>query len=158
MVIAFLVGVAFFLIGVGYFIGSKQVRDVDPNAQARVIERIKPVGAVYAGASGAAAAAAAAEAAREAASTQVAFDGSLDGALIYDKVCSACHSTGAGGAPTLDHAHWDGRLAQGMDTLIRHAIDGFQGDSGLMPARGGNPAVSDEQVEASVRWMMDNLK
>ncbi len=158
LVIAFLAVVALFLIGVGFYIGTKQPRDADPGAEARITQRIKPVGAVYAGASGAAAAAAAAEAARQAAASQVAYDGTLDGAVIYDKLCAACHNTGAGGSPTLDHAHWDARIAQGMDTLVRHAIDGFQGSSGLMPARGGNPALTDEQVEASVKWMIDNLK
>ena len=107
---------------------------------------------------GAAAAAAAAEQAKAAASATAAYDGTLDGAVIYDKLCSACHGTGAGGAPTLDHGHWDARIAQGIDTLIRHSIDGFTGSAGLMPARGGNPALSDAQAEAAVRWMIDNLK
>ena len=158
LVIAFLAFVALLLIGVGFFIGSKQPRNPDPNAEARIAQRIKPVGAVYAGASGAAAAAAAAEEARKAAASQVAYDGTLDGEVIYTKLCSACHGTGAGGAPTLDHAHWDARIAQGMETMVRHAIDGYTGSAGLMPARGGNPALTDEQVEASVKWMIDNLK
>lgn len=158
LVIAFLAFVALFLIGIGFFIGSKQPRDPDPNAEARVTQRIKPIGAVYAGESGAAAAAAAKEAALKAAASQVAYDGTLDGDVIYSKLCSACHGTGAGGAPTLDHAHWDARIAQGMETMVRHAIDGYTGSAGLMPARGGNPALTDEQVEASVKWMIDNLK
>ncbi len=158
LVIAFLAFVVLSLSVLGYFIGTKLQRDEDPGAQARTEERIKPVGAVYAGASGAAAAAAAAEAARAAAASQVAYDGTLDGQVIFDKLCSACHSTGAGGSPTMEKAQWDARIAQGFDTLVQHAIEGFQGNSGLMPARGGNPALSDEQVEASVRWMLDNLK
>lgn len=158
MVIAFLSCVALSLVALGHYIGTQQPRDIDPNTQRRVLERIKPVGGVFAGASGAAAAAAAAEAASSAAGAKVAYDGTLDGEIIYDKLCAACHSTGAGGSPTLDHAHWDARLAQGMDTLVKHAIDGFTGDAGLMPARGGNPDLSDEQVEATVVWMMDNLK
>ena len=158
LVIAFLASVAIVLIGMGFYIGTKQPRDSDPTADARILQRIKPVGAVYAGASGAAAAAAAAEAARQAAASQVAYDGTLDGSVIYEKLCAACHNTGAGGSPTLDHAHWDARIAQGVDTLVRHAIDGFTGSAGMMPARGGNPALTDEQVEASVKWMIDNLK
>lgn len=158
MVIAFLIGVALLLIVLAHSIGSQQPRDQDPSAEARLAERIKPVGAVYAGSSGAAAAAAAAEAARAAAGPKVAYDGTLDGQVVYDKLCAACHGTGAGGAPTLDHTHWDARLAQGMDTLVKHAIDGFQGNAGLMPARGGNPDLSDAQVEAAVSWMMNNLK
>lgn len=158
LVIAFLALVAVVLIGLGYYIGTKQPRDADPTADARTAERIRPVGAVYAGASGAAAAAAAAEAARLAAASQVAYDGTLDGSVIYDKLCAACHNTGAGGSPTLVRAQWDARIAQGMETMVRHAIDGFTGSSGMMPARGGNPALTDEQVEASVKWMIDNLK
>lgn len=158
MVIAFLIGVALLLIVLAHSIGSQQHRDQDPNAQARLAERIMPLGAVYAGSSGAAAAAAAAEAARTAAGPKVAYDGTLDGQVIYDKLCAACHSTGAGGSPTLDHSHWDARLAQGTETLIKHAIEGFHGDAGLMPARGGNPDLSDAQVEAAVTWMMGHLK
>ncbi len=158
LVIAFLSLVALCLITLGYFIGSTQPRDGDPAAHQRTLARIAPAGAVYAGASGAAAAAAAAEQARAAASSQAAYDGTLDGEVIYGKLCSACHGTGAGGAPTLDHGHWDARIAQGIETLVRHSIDGFQGSDGLMPARGGNPALTDAQAEAAVKWMIDNLK
>lgn len=158
MLIGFLILVAICLITLGHFIGATQPRDPEPTAQARTLDRIKPVGAVYAGASGAAAAAAAAEKAKAAAASQVAYEGTLDGSVIYGKLCSACHGTGAGGAPTLDHSHWDARIAQGVDVLIRHSIDGFTGAAGLMPARGGNPSLSDEQAEAAVRWMIDNLK
>ena len=158
MVIAFLSAVALCLIALGHFIGSTQPRDADPTAQARTLERIRPAGAVYAGASGAAAAAAAAEQAKAAAASQVAYDGTLDGSVIHGKLCSACHGTGAGGAPTLDHAHWDARIAQGVEVLVRHSIEGFTGSAGLMPARGGNPSLSDAQAEAAVHWMIDNLK
>src|SRR5690606_3816317 len=128
LVIAFLAFVALALIALGFYIGTRQPRDYDPTAEARVTQRIQPVGAVYAGASGAAAAAQAAEAARQAAASQVAYDGTLDGGVIYDKLCAACHNTGAGGSPTLVHAQWDARIAQGMDTLVRHAIEGFTGN------------------------------
>ena len=65
---------------------------------------------------------------------------------------------GVGGAPTLDHGHWDARIAQGTDTLYTHAIEGFTGAAGVMPARGGNPALTDEQMKATVDWMLANLK
>lgn len=158
MVIAFLVGVTAVLLIGAHYAHSLHPVDPDPRAEARVLDRIQPVGGVYAGETGAAAIAAAAEAAAKAAQAQVAYDGTLDGSVIYGQLCGACHTNGAGGAPTLDHAHWDARIAKGLDTLVKHAIEGFQGEAGLMPARGGNPSLSDAQVEASVKWMIDNLK
>lgn len=158
IVIGILVLVTFLLLGAAALLHGK--RAVEPNAaaEAKVSERLQPVSGVYAGETGAAAMAAAAEAARQAAAGQVAFGGSTDGEVIYNGLCSACHGSGAGGAPKLVKAEWDARVAQGTDTLIRHAIDGFQGSAGVMPPRGGNPALTDQQVEASVRWMLDHLQ
>ncbi|HRN61501.1 MAG TPA: c-type cytochrome [Luteimonas sp.] len=158
MVIGFLV-----LLTLGLIIGAIVLHrtlpaEVDPSAAKRTENRIAPAGAVYAGATGAAAQAAAAAAAVAAAASQVAYGGTLDGSVIYNNLCSGCHTSGAGGSPTLDHAHWDARLAQGMDTLYRHSIEGFTGSTGLMPAKGGNPALTDEQMHAAVDWMVGNLK
>jgi cytochrome c5 len=122
--------------------------------------RIAPVGAVYAGVAGEAqaqAAATAMAAAAMASSKGPAYDGTLDGGVIYGKLCKTCHETGTSGAPMLDHAHWDARLAQGKDTLYMHAIEGFTGSSGAMPAKGGNSALTDEQIHAAVDWMTSNL-
>ena len=134
--------------------------EVSPLAAKRTEQRIAPAGAVYAGSTGAAAQAAAAEAAAAAAAAGGgAYDGTLDGKVIFDKLCTACHLTGVGMAPTLDHAHWDKRIAQGKDTLYKHAIEGFSGpDGGVMPPKGGNPALTDEQIHATVDWMLDSLK
>lgn len=140
----------------GIYKGTRS--DVPPPEQvAATNARIAPAGGVYAGESGQMAKAAAAAAAAAAAQANVAYDGTLDGAVIYDKLCKTCHATGAGGAPTLTHAAWDGRVAQGFDTLLRHSIEGFTGNAGIMPPRGGNPSLSDEQIEATVHWMVDNL-
>ena len=131
-----------------------------PNAVKRTEARIAPVGAVYAGSTGAAAQAAAAEAAAaKAAAAGGAYGGTLDGKEIFDKLCTACHLTGVGNAPTLDHSHWDKRVAQGMDTLYKHAIEGYTGpDGGIMPPKGGNPALTEDQFHATVDWMLGNLK
>jgi len=158
MVIGFLVAVTLILI-----IASRSINRVIPPATShsalRQLEsRIAPVGAVYAGTTGAAAQAAAQAAAMAAAASQVAYGGTLDGGTIYQNLCTGCHGSGAGGAPTLDHAHWDARIAQGIDTLYRHSLDGFTGSTGMMPAKGGNPALSEEQVHAAVDWMIGNLK
>ena len=157
-VIGFLVAITIALILLGLYFNNAQEFDPSPTADAATVERIRPVGGVYAGSTGAAAAAAAQAAAAEAAAGQVAYDGTLDGAVIYNNLCSACHGSGAGGAPKLERAAWAARVAQGIDVLDRHAIEGFQGAAGLMPAKGGNPALTDEQVVATVQWMVDNLK
>ena len=99
-----------------------------------------------------------AEAARQAAASQVAYGGTTDGSVIYGNLCSACHTAGVAGAPKLEQAAWSSRIGQGMDTLVKHAIEGFQGQAGIMPARGGNPSLTDEQVAATVQWMVDELK
>lgn len=131
----------------------------NPAGEAATVERIRPAGAVFAGSSGAAAQAAAAAAAATAAAGQVAYEGTLDGSVIYGNLCSGCHGSGVGGAPKLEKSFWAARLAEGKDTLHSHAINGYTGpDGGVMPARGGNPALSDEQVIATVDWMISQLK
>ena len=134
-------------------------KEVSPTATKRIEERIAPIGAVYAGATGASAQAAASAAAAAAAAASGAYGGTLDGKTIFDSLCTACHTTGVGKAPTLDHSHWDQRLAQGKDTLYKHAIEGYTGpDGGIMPPKGGNAGLSEEQIHATVDWMLANLK
>ena len=64
------------------------------------------------------------------------------------------------GAPKLgDKSAWKPRIAQGIDTLIKHAENGYTGpDGNHMPARGGNPSLSDEQIAATVKWMVSQSK
>ena len=158
-VIGFLVAVTIALILLGMYINALKPPEINPAAEAATRERIQPIGAVYAGSTGAAAQAQAAAAAAEAAKGQVAYGGTLDGGEIYGQLCTGCHTAGVGKAPTLVKAAWTARIAQGVDTLHKHAIEGYQGpDGGVMPARGGNPALSDEQVIATVDWMLTQLK
>lgn len=78
----------------------------------------------------------------------------IDGAAIYKKSCGLCHASGVAGAPKYgDKAQWAPRIAQGNDTLYTHAIQGFKGKAGVMPAKGGNTSLSDEQVKAAVDYM-----
>ena len=158
LLIFFLFMIMLSLILGALYINAGLPHDKDPAMTRITVERIAPVGAVYAGATGASLQAAAAASAAAAAASQVAYGGTKDGSVIYGNLCSGCHGAGAGGAPTLDHAHWDARIAQGKDTLHQHAIKGYQGAAGVMPAKGGNPALTDEQVIATVDWMVSNLK
>jgi cytochrome c5 len=159
MVIGFLVVVMFLLQGLGYYIYSHNPPAKNPQAEQEVQERIAPVGGVYAGDTGRAALLAAQEAAKKAAESQVAYGGTLDGKTIFGSLCTTCHSNAATGAPVItDKGAWAPRIAQGVDTLIKHATDGFQGSKGLMPAKGGNPSLSNAQVKATVEWMVSQVK
>lgn len=81
------------------------------------------------------------------------------GKQVFDQSCAACHATGVAGAPRLgDQAAWKERIAQGMDTLYQHSIQGFQGKTGFMPPKGGNPSLSDAQVKAAVDFMVSQAK
>lgn len=159
LVIAALMVVTLGLIILAAVVHRTVPAEVSPTAVKRTEARIAPVGAVYAGSTGAAAQAAAQASALAKAASQVAYGGTTDGKVIYDNLCSACHTNGVGLAPTLDHSHWDKRIAQGTETLYKHAIEGFTGpDGGIMPPKGGNPALSEEQIHVTVDWMLANLK
>ena len=79
----------------------------------------------------------------------------IDGASVYQSACMACHAAGIAGAPRVgDVPGWADRITQGADTLYAHAIQGFQGKAGVMPAKGGNMALSDDEVKAAVDHMV----
>ncbi len=74
---------------------------------------------------------------------------------VYNKTCALCHAAGVAGAPKPgDQADWGPRIAQGNDTLYKHAIEGFTGAKGMMPARGGGATLSDDEVKAAVDYMV----
>ncbi|MBN8727716.1 MAG: cytochrome c5 family protein [Xanthomonadales bacterium] len=157
--ISFLVVVAILLALLAGSINHQNPSLANPAQEKDITARIAPVGGVYAGDTGRAAMQAAQEAASKAAASQVAYGGTTDGKTIYDNVCHACHTAGVAGAPKVgDKGDWAARLAEGEATLDKHAIEGFTGKTGVMPARGGNPALSDEQVKAAVAWIMEQSK
>jgi cytochrome c5 len=51
-------------------------------------------------------------------------------------------------------AAWTSRIEAGADSLYTNAINGFQGSSGVMPGKGGNAALSDDEVKAAVDYMV----
>ncbi len=79
----------------------------------------------------------------------------LPGETVYNQACVACHGAGIAGAPKFgDKAAWGPRIAQGADTLHKHAIEGFQGKAGLMPPKGGRTDLSDQSVINAVDYIV----
>jgi cytochrome c5 len=116
-----------------------------------------PVAAAPAAAKSAAAPAAVAPAAPAAVAS--AAPAKTDGKKAYDTACVACHGMGIAGAPKLgDKAAWSARIAQGTNVLHDHAIKGFQGKAGVMPAKGGAASMPDADVKAAVDYMVAAAK
>jgi cytochrome c5 len=100
-------------------------------AAAKVEENVKPVAAVEVA---------------EAAGTKV----SLSGEEVVKNGCAMCHAAGLMNAPKIgDKGQWGPRIAQGYETLVKHATEGVR----TMPARGGNPDLSDLEIARAVAHM-----
>lgn len=79
----------------------------------------------------------------------------MSGPQVYNTACLTCHGTGLAGAPVVgDAAQWVERIAQGTATLKQHALQGYSGGIGYMPAKGGRIDLSDAEVEAAVDYMV----
>ncbi|WP_337841666.1 c-type cytochrome [Rheinheimera sp.] len=102
-------------------------------------KRLEPVGQVYL---------AGAEAAAD-----TGPKGPRSGEQVYQGACFACHGTGALDAPKKGDAAWKPRLAQGMDVLLKHAVDGIRS----MPPRGTCGDCSDEELAAAIKFMTDGV-
>ncbi len=73
----------------------------------------------------------------------------------YRTACAACHATGAAGAPKVgDKAAWAPRIAQGMATLLKHAMNG----KGAMPPKGGRPNLTEAQIKSTIEYMVSQSK
>ena len=78
-----------------------------------------------------------------------------NGEETYKAICGVCHGAGIGGAPKLgDAAAWAPRKAQGTDLLYKHALEGFTGKAGVMPAKGGRPDLTEDLVRQAVDYMV----
>lgn len=80
-----------------------------------------------------------------------AIKGPQTGQQVFEGLCTSCHTAGANGAPKIGAAgEWAPRMGQGFATLLKHGIEGY---NGKMPARGGNPKLSDLEVARAIVYM-----
>jgi cytochrome c5 len=74
------------------------------------------------------------------------------GEQVVQSQCIKCHQTGVGGAPKIgDRAAWIPRVKQGIDVVVRSAINGHGG----MPARGGLANLTDTEIRNAVIYMFN---
>jgi cytochrome c5 len=73
------------------------------------------------------------------------------GEKVYTTTCLSCHGAAVLGAPKLgDKPTWTPRIAKGVDVLYKSAMEGLK----MMPPRGGNAALKDEELKAAVDYMV----
>ena len=168
VIVAAVVGLLMKLASSGYY------ADVEATTKEATATRIMPTGQLVVGAPkdiapapapaaatpapAAASDASAPAAASDAASAPASGGGDDDaqvarGAEIFDKTCKACHGATSPipGAPKVTkNDEWAPRIQQGKETLFKHAIEGFN----AMPPKGGNTALSDDDIKATVLYMV----
>ena len=109
---------------------SGMVVDAEVMSKEAIAARLKPVGVSVANEGGA--------------------PGSRTGEAVYKAICSSCHAAGLAGSPKFgDAGAWAGRISQGFDTLVKHAVEGIRG----MPAKGGATDLTNEEVARAVAFM-----
>ena len=76
------------------------------------------------------------------------------GEEVVSGTCIVCHAAGINGAPIIGNSNmWGPRVGQGIPALVEHASNGY----GLMPAKGGNTDLTEEQITAAVTYMLSQL-
>ena len=77
-----------------------------------------------------------------------------EGMLIVKSNCKVCHGQGINGAPIIGNLKmWAPRITQEKSTLIEHAMNGY----GLMPAKGGNQDLTEEDISKAIGYMLSQL-
>ena len=133
---------ALFAIALG-FLATSTMANTD---NAAIAERIKPVGSVCVQGDECEAAAAAAPAAASA---------GRSASDLYNTKCAACHASGVLNAPKFGTSDWSDRAAgKGLETLVKNAINGIN----AMPPRGTCADCSDDEIKATVEYMVDSAK
>ena len=142
------------------FVGAMKLSDMTQGIytaetaeyQAEVADRLRPFGQVYLPGEEASAG----EPVVEEAQQPDPVETMMSGPQVYNSACLVCHGAGVGGAPVIgDVDVWSPRIAQGNDLLYQHAIEGFTGQAGFMPAKGARMDLSDDEVRAAVDYMVE---
>ena len=135
-----IIGFTILIAGLAYFLNSSKpateatVTPAMEAATAKVEENIKPVAEV------------------EVAQAETAHV-EKSGEEVVKSVCAMCHAAGLMESPKIgDQGQWAPRIAQGYETLVKHAIEGIRN----MPAKGGNPALTDNEVAGAVAFMANS--
>jgi cytochrome c5 len=141
------------------FVGAMKLSDMTQGIytadtdeyQAAVADRIRPIGRVrMPGEAASAEDHVVAEAEKPAP-----VEAEMSGPQVYNEACLVCHGAGVGGAPIFgDSDAWSSRIEQGKDTLYQHALEGYTGEAGYMPAKGARMDLSDDEVRAAVDYMV----
>jgi len=72
------------------------------------------------------------------------------GKSVFNSICLTCHGNSVRDAPRVGDMHvWQLRLAQGLDVLVEHALDGHR----RMPAKGGYSTLTDHEVNSAVAYV-----
>jgi cytochrome c5 len=142
--ISALIGVALLVALIYGVTAGRFANEPIPESPEQVAARLAPIGSVNTSPIPAAAPAPAAAAAD-----------ADPGAATYNRVCQACHATGAAGAPLFGNKEaWAPRIAQGMDVLLHTAING----KGAMPPRGTCAQCSDDDLRAAIEYMVSKAQ
>ena len=79
----------------------------------------------------------------------------MNGKQLFEQVCSTCHGPGLVGAPKAgDKTAWASAIAEGKPTLYQHALNGYTGKTGSMPAKGGRTDLPDALIKQGVDYML----
>ncbi len=148
VVASFLVPIIGIVLLVSFVTGAKNTEPAGSQAKAAAViaERMRPIGQVWiAGEEPPAGAVAVAAVA--------AVKVEKTGEEVYKSACASCHTTGALNAPKLgDNAAWAKLIPEGHAALTKQAIAGIR----QMPARGGNPALTDIEMSRAVAYLVNS--
>ena len=159
LIIGVLVGISFGIFLLTRFIAGQTQKVYvmqDEAYQEQLLARISPVGIVAVEGEGEEISAADPAAAI---TEPVPVASVLSGPQVYNSACLACHGAGIGGAPaTGDKSAWSPRIAQGTAVLRDNVINGFQGDTGYMPPKGGRVDLSDGEILDAMNYMIEQVR